>query len=226
MKVTQSCSTLCDPIDYTVHRILQARILEWVAFPFSRGSSQPRDPSQVSHIAGKSLPAEPQGKLKNTGMGSLSLLQGIFLIQESNGGLLLCRQILYQLSYRSSVHFSCSVVSDSLWPHEPQHARAPCPSPIPRVYSNSCLLSQWCHPTISSSVVPFSCLGFPNGSEVKNPPAMQETWFDPWVLKIAWRRRCNPLQYSWASLAGQLVKNLAAMWETWVRPLGWEDPLE
>ena len=50
--VTQSCSTLCDPIDYTVHGILQARILEWVAFPFSRGSSQPRDQTQVFHIAG------------------------------------------------------------------------------------------------------------------------------------------------------------------------------
>ena len=58
-----------------------------------------------------------------------------------------------------SVQFSCSVVSDSLWPHEPQHTRSPCPSPITRVYSNSCPLSQWCHPTISSSVVPFSsCL--------------------------------------------------------------------
>ena len=53
MKVAQSCLTLCDPMDSTVHRILQARILEWVAFPFSRGSSQPRDRSQVSHIAGE-----------------------------------------------------------------------------------------------------------------------------------------------------------------------------
>ena len=52
--------------------------------------------------------------------------------------------------------FSHSVVSDSLWPHEPQHARLPCPSPIPRVYSNSCPLSRWCHLNISSSVVPFS----------------------------------------------------------------------
>ena len=51
VKVTQSCSTLCDPTDYTVHGILQTRILEWVAFPFSRGSSQPRDRTQVSCIA-------------------------------------------------------------------------------------------------------------------------------------------------------------------------------
>ena len=53
VKVIQSCPTLCDPIDYIVHGILQARILEWVAFPFSRGSSQPRDRTQVSCIAGR-----------------------------------------------------------------------------------------------------------------------------------------------------------------------------
>ena len=56
----------------------------------------------------------------------------------------------------SSVQFSRSVMSDSLRPHEPQHARPPCSSPAPRVYPNSWPLSQWCHPTISSSVVPFS----------------------------------------------------------------------
>ena len=51
-KVAQSYLTLCDPITYTVHEILQARILEWVAFPFSRGSSQPRDRTQVSRVTG------------------------------------------------------------------------------------------------------------------------------------------------------------------------------
>ena len=56
----------------------------------------------------------------------------------------------------SSVQFSHSVVSDSLRPHESQHTRPPCPSPSPWVYSNSCPLSRWCHPTISSSVFPFS----------------------------------------------------------------------
>ena len=55
-----------------------------------------------------------------------------------------------------SVQFSHSVVSDSLWPHESQHARPPCPSPTPGVHSNSCASSRWCHPAISSSVVPFS----------------------------------------------------------------------
>ena len=59
----------------------------------------------------------------------------------------------------SSVQFNGSVVFKYLWPHGLQHARLPCPSPTPRAYSNLCPLSQWCHPTISSSVVPFSsCL--------------------------------------------------------------------
>ena len=53
MKVAQSCPTLCDLMDYTVHGTLQGRILKWVAFPFFRGSSQPRDPTQVSPIAGR-----------------------------------------------------------------------------------------------------------------------------------------------------------------------------
>ena len=58
--------------------------------------------------------------------------------------------------YIDSVQFSHSVVSNSLQPHEPQHARPPCPSPTPEIHSNSCPLSRWCHPAISSSVVPFS----------------------------------------------------------------------
>ena len=62
---------------------------------------------------------------------------------------------LIQLVF-SSVQFNCSVVSDSLWPHGLQHARPPCPLLTPRVYPNSCPLSQWCHPAISSSDIPFS----------------------------------------------------------------------
>ena len=72
MKVAQSCPTLCDPMDYTVHVTLQVTILEWVAFPFSRGSSQPRDRAQVSHIAVDSLPAEPQGKPNSSSDGSVT----------------------------------------------------------------------------------------------------------------------------------------------------------
>ena len=62
---------------------------------------------------------------------------------------------IYILHY-NSVQFSHSVVFDSLQPHEPQHARPPCPSPTLGIHPNPCLLCQWCHPTISSSVVPFS----------------------------------------------------------------------
>ena len=70
-----------------------------------------------------------------------------------------CSTDSYSLSFSlffSSVQFSCSVVSDSLRPHESQHARPPCPSPSPRVYSNSCSSSQWCYPAISSSVISLS----------------------------------------------------------------------
>ena len=75
-RVAQACRTLRDPTDYTAHGILQARILEWGAFPFSRGSSQPRIKPRSPALQADSLPAEPPGKPKNTGVGSLSLLQG------------------------------------------------------------------------------------------------------------------------------------------------------
>ena len=65
----------------------------------------------------------------------------------------------WSYAFSLKYQFSCSVVSDSLWPHGLQHARPPCPSPTPGVYPNSCPLSRWCHPTSSSSAVPFSsCL--------------------------------------------------------------------
>ena len=70
--------------------------------------------------------------------------------------ILLYRASLPTSFYWCSVQFNHSVVSDSLQPHGPQHARSPCPSPTPGACSNSCPLSWWCHPTISSSVVPFS----------------------------------------------------------------------
>ena len=94
---------LCDPLDYTVHGILQARILEWAVFPTSPGDLpnpgiEPRSPS----LQAVSLPAETPGEPKNTGVGSLSLLQGIFPSQELNQSLRHCRRILYQLSYQGS----------------------------------------------------------------------------------------------------------------------------
>ena len=90
-------SDSCDPVHYTVHGILQARILEWVAFLFSRGSSQPRDRTQVSCIAGNSLPAEPHGKFRN-----VCVCMYIYVC--------VCVCVV-------CVCVSCSVVSNSLRPH-------------------------------------------------------------------------------------------------------------
>ena len=102
--VTPKENEICSVVSNSLrpHELLQAKILEWVVFPFSRGSSQPRDQTQVSHIAGDSLSLEPQGKSKNTGVGSLSLLQQIVPTQGSNRGLPHCRQILYHLSHKGS----------------------------------------------------------------------------------------------------------------------------
>ena len=130
MLVAKSHLTLCNPMDYlpgfSVHEILQAIILEWLAFLFSRGSSWPR----VSYFTGR-----------------------FFTIRGTREAL---DKSSYVLNTSVSVQFSRSVMFDSLWPHESQHARPPCPSPTPGVYPNSRPLSRWCHPAISSSVVPFS----------------------------------------------------------------------
>ena len=86
VKIAQSCLTLCHPMDCSppgssVHGILQARVLEWVTFSFSSGSSQPRDQTQVSFIAGRFFTSWAIGKTRNTGVGSLTLLQQIFPTQ-------------------------------------------------------------------------------------------------------------------------------------------------
>ena len=110
MKVARTCLTLCDPMDYSVNGILQARILEWVAIPFYRASSQPRDWTQVSSITGRFF-TNWQGKPKNTGVGSISLLQQIFLTQELNWNILHCRLILSQLSYREPLALFAQTLS-------------------------------------------------------------------------------------------------------------------
>ena len=130
MEVAQSSPTLFDTTDYTVQGILQTGILEWVAFPVSRGSSQPRCPA----LQADSLPADPQGEPKNTGVGSLSLLQGIFPTQELNRCLLHCRGILYQLSYQGSPLY-CEPYDEAcdtrqVCPHTVSPDR-PSPLPVP-----------------------------------------------------------------------------------------------
>ena len=147
-------------------------------------------------------------------------------------------------------------MSDSLWPRGLQHTKGPGPSPTPRACSNSCPSSRWCHPTISSSVIPFSsCLQSFSGSgsfpisqffasggqsiEVSASvlPMNIQGWFPlgltGWISlqsKGLWRVFSNTnssaLRFLWTSLVAQMVKHLPAMQETWVWSLGWEDPLE
>ena len=92
----------CRWILYQLSHKGSPRILEWVACPFSSGSFQPRNQRGFPALQVDSLPTEPQGKPKNSGMGGLSLPQRIFPTQESNQGLLHCRWILYQLNYQGS----------------------------------------------------------------------------------------------------------------------------
>ena len=146
VKVTQSCPTLCHPMDYTVHGILQARILEQVAFPFSRGSSHPRDWTQASRIAGRFFTSWATREPKNTGVGIVSLLQGIFLTQESNRGLLHCRWILYHLSHQGSPNIFISnaahgtvMVSRAAWSLLP-FLSYKCGNWEPRISSCQCWL--------------------------------------------------------------------------------------
>ena len=130
MKVAQSCPTLCNPMDYTIHGILQARILELVAFPFSRDLPNPGFKPRSPALLADSFPADPPGKPKITGLGNLSLLQGIFLTQDIHHYALICRwgywgweRYKWSLGPPSQLLlFSCWVVSDSLRPHESPHA--------------------------------------------------------------------------------------------------------
>ena len=188
-------------------------------------------------------------------------------------------------------------MSNSLWPHESQHTRPPCPSPTPGVYSNSCPLSRWCHPAISSSVVPFSChqslpasgsfpmsqlfawggqniavsalasvlpmntqdwspLGWTDWISLQSKglsrvfsnttvqsinylalsflhsPTHIRTWgylvsklfFLSYVSSSS--KLLKPKEEDNESSMAQMVKHLSTMQETWVRSLGWEDPLE
>ena len=198
--VTQSCPTLYDPLNcstpgFSADGILQTRILEWVAIPFSRGSSPSRDETHISYVWFVLFYCGNQCDFSVTqscltlcgpmdcsvlgymGFSSAGLLEWIAIsfyrgsFQPRNwtyisrvsctGRWILYHWVIWehnivnQLSF-SSVQFSHSVMSNSLQPHELQHARSPCLSPSPGVHSNSHPSSRWCHPAISSSVIPFS----------------------------------------------------------------------
>ena len=102
-------------------------------------------------------------------------------------GLCCCLDFSLVVTSGGSVQFSCSVVSDSLQPHGLQHTRPPCPSPTPGVYPNSCPLSLWCHPTISSSVIPFSsCLqSFPASGFFFSESVLHIRWPKYWSFSFS-----------------------------------------
>ena len=125
-------------------------------------------------------------KTKTRSHGLLHL-QGKQVNQDTNCYHWLKTNMICHLRLRPS-QFSLSILSDSLRPHEPQHARPPCPSPTPRGYSNSCPSSQWCHPTTSSSVIPFSC-----------PYSLPASGSFPMSQLFAWRGQSTNIQ-PWCTL--------------------------
>ena len=173
----------------STHGILQTRTLEWVAISFSRRPSWPRDWTRVSHIVGRRFTIWATRKVLNrlvivnitsrskpfthedqeyrrpcilNQMDTFNNLK-VWLTRElwknKTQNFHLRPQFQRDQCFFSLLLFSCSVMPKSLWPHEPQHTRLPRPSVSPGVFSNSCPLSRYCHPTITSSVAPFSfCL--------------------------------------------------------------------
>ena len=118
------------------------------------------------------------------------------------------------LTQFSSVQFSCSVVSNFLQPHESQHARLPCPSPTPRVHSDSRPSSQWCHPAISSSVIPFSSCPQSLPASESFPVRQLFSWGDQStvVSVLAWVLPMNTQDWSplgWSGWISLLFKELS-----------------
>ena len=106
----------------------------------------------------------------------------------------------------SSVQFSCSVKSNSLWPHELQHTRSPCPLPTPGVHPNPCPLIQWCHPTISSSVVLFS----------SSPQSFPASGSFPMSQLFAWGGQSIGVSAS-ASVLSKITQNWSPLeWTGWI----------
>ena len=106
----------------------------------------------------------------------------------------------------SSVQFSCSVVSDSLQPCELQHARPPCPSATPGVHSNSCPSSRWCHPAISSSVVPFSSC----------PQSLPASEFFPMSQPFTWDGQSTGVSASASFLPKNTQDWSSLTWTGWI----------
>ena len=108
--------------------------------------------------------------------------------------------------YSFSVQFSCSVVFDSLWPHESQHTRPPCPSPTPGVHPNSRPSSRWCHPAISSSIVPFSSC----------PQSLPASGSFPMSQLFAWSNQSIGVSISASVLPMNIQDSFPLGWTGWI----------
>ena len=138
----------CNPPGSSIHGISQARILEWVVISFFRGSFRLRDRICVSCV-GRWIVYHWATREALHWDDVASKCQFGKNWWQSSDQWKVCVSLV-------SVQFSHSVMFNSLRPHELQHARSPCPSPTPGVHSDSRTSSRWCHPAISSSVIPFS----------------------------------------------------------------------
>ena len=157
------------------------------------------------NLPGSSVHGDSPGK--NTGVGCHALLQGIFPIQGLNPGLPHCRWILYHLSHQESpiyINIYICIIYTQIY-----------------IFMMSMIQSKIRYLTYEE------LLGFPGGSDGKGSTCNEgHPGLIPGLRRPHGERNGYPLQYSWASLVAQTVKNLPAMQETWVRSLGWEEPLE
>ena len=157
----------CSLPAFSVHGIFQARVLEWVAISFSKLKVAWN--TEVVTVLKRHVNLCSGFVFYASSIKTFIVhIKHVRLSRESlfylckhfscvpNSGLYIDSVVVILILGPSSIQFSCSVMSDSLRPHGLQHARLPCPSPTPQAYSNSCPSCWWCHPTISSSVVPFS----------------------------------------------------------------------
>ena len=131
-----------------------------------------------------------------------------------------CADILKSVQF-SLVQFSHSVVSDSLLPHELQHAQPPCPSPIPRVHPNSYASSRWCHPAISSSVIPFSSCPQSLQASESFPMSQLFTWGDQSIGVSALvsflpknTQDCSPLEWTYVYHLTTILSSQYRIWQS------------
>ena len=197
VKVTQLCLTFCDPMDYTMHGILQARIMEWVAVPFSKGCCQLQDRTQVSRTAGRCFTNWATREAQEYWSGQPIPSPGDLPDPELNWGLLCCRWILYQMSYQASPR-------DLLWDCKFHHKTAAIQSDL-RLHifnSGSLAISTTTAVTSSTDVLNLSKSSMRNGIIFFQTPAhvniLYSNYESPMFLTAS---RLIPFQRFWTDYA-------------------------